>query len=907
MSPLQKSSSTGPAANPSGGLGGQPRIGGAVTRRIAALQNWASEHRAAAVALAALSVTTVTAGILAVLLMRTSGGEVTPVSALAALDRKDLARAVFEAEQLVLSSRKPGPHRSTAAFILGAVELDRAQTSDSSLATRYALSAASYLEQSRRWGFPSGRHGEGYAMLGRSQFLIGNYPEALEAFEEALARGVEPVEELHRLAAQSCLRLPTPLPRVALDHLRASIASEKIAPADRSRAIIQQAQVQFALEDYEACRHSLQSLPAKDQAAGEAALLFGRLLLVEADRLALGGDPSADAEQVSETAPVDAPPADEISPTKAAQQRYEQAVETFRTALLHRTTDPRLVAELHYGLAQAYHRLGDHALALRQLRRIQSGFSVQDVAFKAALDEGELLFARGDYSGLVNAHRQVMERIPGITPGTPSPVTDELRRRCLANVERLKSERAFAEAIELVRAAKALLPPVENCALTAQTYEAWGENLMAAAIEVQDRARTSRGNETVPAGQPGALPSAADKNVSGDVNPSAQAPPQSKPLNPLSLMAVEVGQADGLFTPGFTPEAQALIDEARACYRKAGQAYSELAHLRRPTAHYPDDLWLAAEAFHRARDYPAAIRMLKAYLEHARPNTRQPEALVRLGEMWLAEGNGEQAVAALKDVLDLHSRHPAKYAARLLLAQAYLELGQADKAAAELQANLEGDDLTPASPEWRAALFALGQLRYGQQQWDDAARLLEQAVARYPEDPQAASASYLLGECYLQQSRAQADAKVPPLAVAERNRADAVQSLTEKALAALDRARVAFERLAAANELTLLQESMLRNTYFTRAAVLKQLGRLDEALDAYTALINRYQHSPAVLDAYIQAAAIYREQRQEAKARNTIAAAQSALKRMPDNGLVQDLTGESKADWERYLAWLANP
>lgn len=261
------------------------------------MQRWASEHRAAAATVAALSATAMVAGMLAVVILGASRGSISTVTALEALDRKDYARAVFEAEQLALTSRAPGPERSTAAFILGAVELDRAEASESSMAARYALSAASYLEQSRRWGFPSGRHGEGYAMLGRSQFVIGNYPEALAALEEALARGAEPAVELHRLAAQACLRLPKPLPRLALDHLRSCISAERAAPADRSRAIIQQAQVQFALEDYEACRRSLQTLPAKEQVAGEAALLFGRLLLVEADRLTRsGGQPTAQQE-----------------------------------------------------------------------------------------------------------------------------------------------------------------------------------------------------------------------------------------------------------------------------------------------------------------------------------------------------------------------------------------------------------------------------------------------------------------------------------------------------------------------------------------------------------------------------------------------------------------------------------
>lgn len=907
---------------------------------MARVADWASNHRAAAVAIAAVTLITVSAGVLILLLLTDADGNITPASALASLDRRDFARAAFEAEQLAKSGQGPTPQRSAAAFILGAVELYRAESSPTNLVSQYALSAASYLEQSRRWGFPTGRHSQGHALLGRSQFLIGNYPEALTSLQEALAHGAEPAEELHRLAAQACLRLPTPLPRVALDHLRACTNIKGIAAADRHRAIVQQAQVLFALEEYDHCRKTLESLPPRERAIGEAALLSGRLYLVQAEQPPQGGGPAGASEPQSplpDSKPGDEPAdnssgedADEVDPqpavppTEKARQLYEQAVETFRTALLHRTTDPRLAAELNYGLAQAYYGLGDHAAALRQLRRIQSGFAVEDVAFKAALDEGELLFDRRDYAGLVNAHRQVVERMPAVTPGNTSPLADELRQRCLANVQRLMEAEAFAEAVELIRASEALLPPVERWSNLASTYEAWGEHLMAAALHAEERAKKFRqdgGNlqaaqsrntsSDSPVGEvseaPATTPIAETNSTNGGM---AQSGPDASRLvsspGPLWLSAIESGQAREFLTPGGSPRARQLIGDARECFRQAGRAYERLAEIRYPTSHYPDDLWAAAEAFHQARDYPATIRLLRAYLEHARPHSRQPEALMRLGEAWLAEGNGEEAVQALSDVLILYPRHPAKYAARLLLAQAYLELGEADKAADQLQANLEGDDLTPASPEWRAALFALGQLKYGQQQWEQAARLLEQAVARYPESPLAATANYLLGECYLKLSRERANEVVPPLAAAERARADAERNLQAKALEALNQARQMLERQASEAELTLLQESILRNTYFARAAILKQLGRLDDSLDTYTALINRYQHSPAVLDAYAQAAAIYRQQRQTAKAQNAIAAAQSVLKRLPDDGLVKDLTGQSKEEWTRYLAWLAD-
>ena len=73
-------------------------------------------------------------------------------------------------------------------------------------------------------------------------------------------------------------------------------------------------------------------------------------------------------------------------------------------------------------------------------------------------------------------------------------------------------------------------------------------------------------------------------------------------------------------------------------------------------------------------------------------------------------GRNRQGSVALQECTDRYSTDPASYSARLLMAKALEEKGDAAKAEPLLRANLEGGTLTPRSAEWRDSLFALAKL-----------------------------------------------------------------------------------------------------------------------------------------------------------------------------------------------------
>ena len=62
--------------------------------------------------------------------------------------------------------------------------------------------------------------------------------------------------------------------------------------------------------------------------------------------------------------------------------------------------------------------------------------------------------------------------------------------------------------------------------------------------------------------------------------------------------------------------------------------------------------------------------------------------------------------------------------------------------------NLTGGSLTPASPEWRDSLFALGQLLHDSGRYEQAIAKLEEAVIRYPNAPQALMARYTIARSF---------------------------------------------------------------------------------------------------------------------------------------------------------------
>ena len=385
--------------------------------------------------------------------------------------------------------------------------------------------------------------------------------------------------------------------------------------------------------------------------------------------------------------------------------------------------------------------------------------------------------------------------------------------------------------------------------------------------------------------------------------------PMLSPARTLELMA-ETYRAWGLSllagAEHLPPsKAEPLARQGRQQLRRAGQAYARLAKLQITTREYPEKLWASAESYCQGQDYSGAVEILREYLKNE-SRRRRPRALVSLGESLLALGHIDEALEALEECIEFHSRDAASFGARLVASQAELEKGDFQKAEDLLEGNLSGE-LAPSSQEWRESLFALGRLLHTQGRYEEAIVRLEEAVTRYADSPEALEAGYLIADCY-RQSACQAEAKLEKDVVEDARvaRSRKVYQLRRTALERYQEAQEALTRRQETSELTRLEASMLRNCQFAIGDVLCDLQQYEAAVKVYSAATNRYQNAPEVLDAYVQMSRAYRELWQVDLARGALEQAKMVLNRLEPTGQFTETTIYSKTEWTDLLDWFGS-
>jgi tetratricopeptide (TPR) repeat protein len=348
-------------------------------------------------------------------------------------------------------------------------------------------------------------------------------------------------------------------------------------------------------------------------------------------------------------------------------------------------------------------------------------------------------------------------------------------------------------------------------------------------------------------------------------------------------------------------ESRAAEKDGRRQLRQAGALYSVLARLRIATRAYPEDLWASAECFFEGQNYGAAESALREYLA-SQAQRRRPQVLVCLGQANLAQGRIDEALEQLHKCIEYHPRDPASFRARLVASAAHREKSQLQQAEALLLENLEGDFLTPASAEWRDSLFALGRLLHTEARFEEAIRRLDEAVVRYPDDPQAVDARYLLGDCCrrnAQLAAAKMDTEI--VASVRDSLAGNVADLYRSALAHFEQAREMLGTREEQKGLTECESATLRACYFTIAHVQFDLGRYDAAIKAYSAAAIRYQDAPEVLEAYVQTARAYQRLDRTDEARSALEQAKLALARMQPITDFTATTNYSREEWSQLL------
>ncbi len=345
-------------------------------------------------------------------------------------------------------------------------------------------------------------------------------------------------------------------------------------------------------------------------------------------------------------------------------------------------------------------------------------------------------------------------------------------------------------------------------------------------------------------------------------------------------------------------DADRLVALGRQRCLEAAEAFETVARLRRGAPEHAELLWSSAANFLRAQQYTRAAAVLERYLALDIPQKRRLEALVGLGEAQQALKQNQKAIQLLKQALSQDT--PLSFRTRYLLALAQMEEGKFEDAERTLRENLNAAAPSPEPAEFSQSLFAMGHLLYRKRQYLEAAAHLERAVEKYPRDPQALQARYVLAECY----RRAAGAEAKTVGKAE---VQTIRELYQKQYAyKLEQALTHFRHVAFAlsdrqekQPLNAEEQVLLRESRFGVGECLFNLGNYQEATGVYEALAESYRDRAESLTALMHVTRCYFTLKRGTEAKNAVQRARTVLDELGDKEL--QATQISRKDWQDWL------
>ena len=745
----------------------------------------------------------------------------TLAAALAALDRQSFSEARRLAEQI---DRKElsAPDQGGPEYVLAVVAGQEGDELWGQEKKDYFLLAAKHMELARERGYERALDPEGVLLFGRSLYLSGRVAESVPILEEALEVAPQHASEIHRLLSGAYRQEPGADLKQAMEHNQQFLADPELSQSDRETGMLDEAQLLWQLDDFEACTRALDRIPADAFVRPEAELLRGQICLRSARELKQRLTEASTSEE-----------------RLAVKSLYEQAIKILRRA----QDDPlgdRAIRQSMYLIGVCLLEMGDSRAALAQFERTRDMYLDTPEGLAAGLQEADLqLEAQHDEPALA-ALRRMLSAVPETAEFTnPWIPAAEFRARVLAGFQHFVDASQYESAISLTDNLFPLFPRAQGVRLAADTHRAWARSLLHTADSL----------------------------------------PQ--------------------------PQADEMRARGRAQYRKAGQVFGQLADLEFTTRNYPDDVWQSAESYLAGHRFTEAVTALDEYLKYEL-RRRRPLALVNLGEALLALGRIDDALVALAECIEFYPDDAASFQARLWAAKANAEKGDIAAAEALLRENLNGELLTPESKEWRDSLFALGKLLAGAGRHAAAIERLEEAVSRYPDSRQSIEARYLIAEACKQAAKVpQEKAATDTVETARIAHLKQAQQFLETAISYYEQTQEVLNRRQEQTELSALEKSMLRNSYFSAGAALVALGRDEDAIRAYSTATNRYQHDPEVLEAFAQIATCYRRLNKPREARGAVQQAKVVLDRIDPSASFAEATIYSRREWKELLDWMS--
>ncbi len=334
--------------------------------------------------------------------------------------------------------------------------------------------------------------------------------------------------------------------------------------------------------------------------------------------------------------------------------------------------------------------------------------------------------------------------------------------------------------------------------------------------------------------------------------------------------------------------------------RIAGRALESLAHMQYATPKFTEHLWQAADNYFQGQSFTHAARVLQEFLYHE-TRKHQAMALLRLGQSQLALRQIPAAVATLEECLELYPGDAVVYQARLECCHAHVQAGNPEQATQILLQNINGNSLKTTSPEWRDSLFALGELYLNTGDYEAAIDVLDEAVRRYADAPQALMGRYNIAISFHNASKKPAEMARVAKTESERQKN---RKLRDRNLEEALRNYALVQRILTKNgqgENDKLDRMILRNCYMMQGSVLFQLKRYQEARKAYSNISTLYVNEPFVLESFVHIANCWRRLDQPIKAKGAIEQAKLVLQRFPPETDFKLATNFNREQWKILL------
>jgi TolA-binding protein len=356
----------------------------------------------------------------------------------------------------------------------------------------------------------------------------------------------------------------------------------------------------------------------------------------------------------------------------------------------------------------------------------------------------------------------------------------------------------------------------------------------------------------------------------------------------------------------------ATREQARTHLVDAGEFYRRYAGevIDTDNVAYGRALWLAAESFDMAGDQDSAIPLFADYAKGFPGDPRQGEATFRLAQAQHSRGDLETAGRLYRSLIDGEAGTPGPFTdasyvplARVLLDDAVPENDQEARELLEVVVGgqVGGIESTP----FHDALIQLADLHYRAGDYASAIARLQEAVTRYPDDPQLNAWRYTLADANRLDADAIRRSCEQPMPDDQKRALGQVRlERLRAAMALFDQVRASLEGQDA-RRMSDLARLELRNATFYVADCAFELGQYDEAIRRYDAARERYPRDPASLVAMVQIVNSYIAQGDVRRAATANERARRFYESLPEEAWSDPTLPMGRRDWERWLDSLA--